>query len=114
MNKESYREQIEKWNKIHSQHNADKIVLYQLEQQQTLKQADLFPNNSLELAENQKKNNELLVLQQDQFQLLKKELVKDLEGNDWMFSVPNHKAGRPPVSTSSSRLLREERGGNPR
>ncbi len=111
MNKESYREQIEKWNKIHSHHNADKIILYQIEQQ-TLKQADLFPNTSHELAENQKKNNELLVLQQDQFQLLKKELVKDLEGNDWMFSVPNHKAGRPPVSASSSRLLREDRGGN--
>lgn len=86
-----YLEQVEKWKKIHSTHNADKIVLHQLEQPKTDNDAI-----SALLTSNQGSNkpSELQSLLIDQHRLLKAHLVEELESSDWMFSATNQNIGK--------------------
>jgi hypothetical protein len=89
--KEFYQEQVEKWKKIHVTHNAEKILLHQLEHPESISTDKSFLsllNNSTQ------KKNELQALQQDSMRLLKNKLSAELDSTDWMFSVSNQNVGK--------------------
>lgn len=80
-----YLEQIEKWNKTFALHNAEKIVLNQIELQK-----DFLRDTSVESA----KAKDFTQLQQDRFKLLKAQMTKELEQTDWMYGTSNDNASR--------------------
>ncbi len=102
--KESYHDQIEKWNKIYLHHNAAKIVEYENsnhESKDPLKVSFLSPSklNSSSLLEDEdstvRRNGDIKTLKEEQFKALKHQLLQDLESTDWFYGIPNSRIGQP-------------------
>ena len=92
-------QQVEKWNRIFTTNNAEAIVMDQVE-----KSMDFIRNgnsnssgsNNSQVGKGGKHPDALLLsaLQQDQMTLLRKNLTKELDQTEWMYSKSMNSTGR--------------------